>query len=303
MSDSDTKQLPEPGASGEGQTPPVPSKVPPRTKPKSEKKNKVLPKKENPDARMTFTEHLGELRTRIMRSGYALIAGFVICFAFSKTIYNILRQPLEAAEVVVPGPNGEEIVKSVTWVTMTPMEPFFVYLKLATYGGLLFALPVILYQICRFVFPGLKKNEQKLVMFVLFGCTILGILGLCMAYFLVYPFVVPFLLKYTPENVDNLFRLADTLNIVIKGLFAFALAFQFPMVVLALVYLELLTPQALKQYRGMALVGLCIASAILTPADPISMIMMAVPLYLMYELCIWSSYIMLWRRKKAEEAA
>lgn len=303
------------------------------------------------EARMTFTEHLGELRTRIIRSAVALLVGCVLCYVLHDQLFHIVARPLlphqiteeelaeieakkelaEKLELLVPiytrpfsnhpsailalpftlkrhapdtnGPAAAAEPVRLRWVTLNPIESIVVALKLSIYGGVLVAFPYILYQILAFVFPGLKPNERKAVRFLLFGCAGLAIFGVSLAYFGIMPLILPYLMAWTPEAVETTLRMSETVSLILMFYLGFAIAFQFPMVVLILVYLELLSPETLKVYRRFAIVGIAILSAILTPADPISMIMMAIPLTILYEMSIWASYLLMYNKKKSAEAA
>jgi sec-independent protein translocase protein TatC len=119
------------------------------------------------------------------------------------------------------------------------------------------------------------------------------------AYFGVFPFVLPYLAQFVPEDVNVQLRMNETISMIVLGLLGFGIAFQFPMVVLILVYMGVLTPDTLRQYRKLVIVGLAVVSAMLTPPDPVSMCLMLVPLYLLYEGSIWVSYLVIRSQKKA----
>jgi sec-independent protein translocase protein TatC len=136
------------------------------------------------------------------------------------------------------------------------------------------------------------------VQILIFGCSLLGIAGMLVAYFGVFPLVLPYLLRWVPEGVAVQLRMNETMTIILYGLLGFAIAFQFPMAVLILVYMDLLTPAALKQHRKVAIVGIAFLSAVLTPPDPISMSIMMLPLLLLYELSIWVSYLVVRRKRR-----
>ncbi len=307
------------------------------------------------EARMTFTEHLAELRTRIIRSAIAIMVGFAISYFLSDYIFKALQRPLQPLRLIVEKEEEEKLAAEKTawktiapldpaylngfmicysfededfrlispplstveeagimekekdeekgpWTVLNPFEPILMKLKLAGYGGLTFAFPIILYQICAFIFPGLKKREKKAAQFLIGGCGILAIAGVMVAYFLVFPLVVPYLSNFVPEGVSVQYRMRETVNLIVKGLLAFAAAFQFPMVVFVLVYMDLLSPATLKKYRRVAIVGMAVGAAILTPPDPLSMIMMCLPLMVLYELSILGSYIIIKMKKKSAEA-
>ena len=169
------------------------------------------------------------------------------------------------------------------------------------YAGCLLASPFVVYQVCGFIFPGLKPNERKLVRILIFGCAGFATFGVLVGYFAVFPFVLTYMTEFVPPGVELQFRMNETISQIVLFLVGFAGAFQFPMVALSLVYLGLLHPRILKKYRRIAIVVMAIAAALLTPPDPISMSMMLVPMIILYEVSIWLSYLVL-RRKKAAEA-
>lgn len=282
---------------------------------------------ENDDKRMTFTEHLGELRTRIIRSIAALLVAVIVCYALSDMILKQLARPLAPLDergLIAPpekAPGGEAAApgaetapdapaaaetktpRNMEWTVLNPLEFVVVKLKIAGYGGFLLALPFVLYQLMAFVFPGLLPNERRVVQILVGGCSVLGLAGVGIAYFGVFPLVLPYLLEWTPAWVQIQLRVNETISIIVKLLAGFAVAFQFPMVVLVLVYMGLLTPQALRDYRKFAVVVMALAAAILTPPDVVSMGIMLLPLVILYEMSIWASYLVLRRKKMNEEAA
>lgn len=280
----------------------------------------------NDEARMTFTEHLAELRTRIVRSMVFIAAAFVVCYALSNQIFAVIAWPLsplqqagvlrpvpaavpattgastapETANTPVPGVEHKSV--GAQWTVLNPLEPFLVKIKLAAYAAVLLSMPFILYQICAFVFPGLKTGERRLIQYLLFGCAGFALFGVSVAYFVVLPKMLPYLMLWVPEGVQFQFRMSETVMQILLGLGGFAVAFQFPMVALTLVYLGLLTPEGLKHYRRLAVVVLAIAAAVLTPPDPISMMIMLIPMMLLYELSIWMSYVVYHRRQRNKTA-
>ncbi|NIA13045.1 MAG: twin-arginine translocase subunit TatC [Nitrospiraceae bacterium] len=278
---------------------------------------------------MTFTEHLAELRVRIIRSGIAVGVCFIVCYIFSNTIFQVVSRPLsplrdagiitdapveedgqsEAGGGVKPGEEspaepdekpGKPQGMLVRWYAGNPLEAFLVKLKLSAYAGILFAFPIVVYQLCAFIFPGLTGREQKAVRFLLVGCAFFVVFGVLVAYLGVFPLVLPYLGRFLPEGVDQQFRMNETVSMIIKGLTGFAVAFQFPMVVLILVYLDLLSPATLRQYRHVAIILMAVGSAVLTPPDPISMLIMLLPLVILYEMSIWMSYLVVRRRRKEQ---
>lgn len=224
---------------------------------------------ESEEQRMTFTEHLGELRVRIIRSGIAFIVAFVGCLLLSRWLLDIAAYPLRVADV--------------QWTFLNPLEPIAMMFRLAAYGAIILTSPYIIYQICAFIFPGLRPDERRVVQTVIYSSGTLVVLGLLTAYFGVFPLVLPYLLQWSPDWIETQLRVNETIAIITKGMVGFAIAFQFPVVVLILIYLGLLTPEALKQYRKLAWVIIALGSAILTPPDPISMSIMMLPMVVLYE--------------------
>jgi len=260
------------------------------------------------DIRMTFTEHLGELRTRIMVAGTALVISFVVCYAFSTQMYEVVSSPLQPDPVEIDATPGETGVEGevasgpeIKWVQLNFIEWFMVKLKLAAYGGILLSSPIIVYQICSFIFPGLKPKERRVVRVALSGSVALGVVGASVAYFFVFPIVLQYLVQLVPPDVETTLRMSENISLLIKGYLAFALAFQFPLVVLVLVYLDLLSPATLREYRKYSIVGIAFMSAMFTPPEPVSMVIMMVPLYLLYEISIWTSYLVVRRRSSGHK--
>jgi len=243
------------------------------------------------EARMTFTEHLGELRTRIIRSGIAVAVACLLCYILSNAIFDLVARPLlprESTEIAPP------------WVALNPLEGVFVKLKLAGVAGIILALPYVSYQLAAFVFPGLTAREKKTVSILTAGCGVLAIAGVSLAYFGILPTVLPYLMDWNPEGVQSQLRLSETVSLLLKFYAGFAVAFQFPLVVLVLVFLDVVSPAALKSYRKIVFVGIAMLSALLTPPDVLTMVMMATPLVLLYELSIWASYVVARIRHKRD---
>ena len=261
------------------------------------------------EKRMTFTEHLSELRIRIIHSMIAVVVGALICYACSNTILNWLTAPMTTQSEWVKhllASSGSVDPKATPLNTsmyvFSPLEAGMLKLKVAGYGGLLVVFPFVLYQIGAFVFPGLKPHEKRAGQFILFGGGFLAVAGVMVAYFMVLPFVLPFLASWLPPGWQQQFRASETLGTIVILLAGFAIAFQYPMAVLALVYLDLISPDTLRTYRRPAIVGLTVAAAILTPPDPFSILFLLTPLVILYEGTIWLSYLMLRKRQTAPSA-
>ena len=244
---------------------------------------------EDDAARMTFTGHLGELRTRMVRC-CLLLAGIAIAgYLGSERIIEAIKTPLDN--------------EGIEWVSLSMIEPMLVRFKIAFYTAIVVGLPYMVYQICAFVFPGLRPKERRVVKFALFSSAILGTFGMLTAFFGVFPFILPYLMMMAPDFLITQLQYSVTVTHIFKGIMGFAIAFQFPIVVLVFVYLGVLSPQNLKDYRKAAIVGIFIGCAVLTPPDPITMCLMAAPLLVLYEISIRASYMIYKPKDETEDAS
>lgn len=261
----------------------------------------------DPEGRMTFTAHLGELRVRMIRSIIAITVGVVICYIFSNEIIEALMDPITglSAPPATDGSTSSPVTSSMAGqaVSLSPFEPFLVKMRISGYFGTALALPIIVYQICAFVFPGLTQTEKRVIRFMLVGGFFLAIAGISVAYFLILPAALQAMAHMAPSLVTQMLQLSATVSTIMKVLLGFALAFQMPMVVLALVYIGILTPAMLKAYRRVAIVGIFVAAAVFTPPDPISMLLMAIPMLALYEFSILISYLVIRQKVKAAATA
>ncbi len=225
----------------------------------------------------SIISHLLELRDRLLRSVLAMVAIFLILFFYpgANTLYSLLAQPLLAS---LPA-GGQMIATDVT-------TPFFVPMKVAGMAAFLIALPYILYQVWSFVAPGMYAHEKRFVLPVVVSSTLLFFLGMAFAYFAVFPVVFGFITQVTPEGVAVMTDISKYLDFVLTLFMAFGLTFEVPVVVVLMVKMGLVTVQKLKDFRPYMIVGAFVIGAIFTPPDIISQFMLAVPLWLLYELGI-----------------
>ena len=191
----------------------------------------------------------------------------------------------------------EKKEKGLKWITLTPLEAFMVKLKIALYTAIALGLPYIVYQICAFVFPGLRPKEKFVVRFALMASFTLAIFGILTALYIVFPLVFPQLLKFAPEWVGTFLQLDKTMTFIFKVVLGFGLAFQFPIGILVAVYLDLVSPKVLREQRKIAIVVILIVAAILTPPDPATLFLMSAPLLVLYEISILLSFLIVKRRK------
>ncbi|MBC7756484.1 MAG: twin-arginine translocase subunit TatC [Bdellovibrio sp.] len=223
----------------------------------------------------SFISHLIELRNRLIRTVIGFIVVFVCLFPFANKIYALLAAPMLAKL-----PAGAQMIA--TAVT----TPFFVPMKVAMLAAFVISLPHTLYQIWAFVAPGLYANEKKLMVPVIVSSFVLFMVGMAFAYFAVFPVVFGFIVKSAPVGVAVMTDIAQYLDFVMTLFMAFGLAFEVPIAVVLIARFGWVTIAQLKEARSYVLVGAFIIGAIFTPPDIISQFMLAVPLWLLYEVGI-----------------
>jgi sec-independent protein translocase protein TatC len=233
----------------------------------------------------SFIAHLVELRKRLLNSIVALLLVFLCLFPFAGKLYALLAQPLLAKL-----PKGGQMIA--TEVT----TPFFVPLKVALMTAFLIALPYILYQIWRFVAPGLYAHEKRLVLPLIAASTVLFYCGMAFAYFIVFPVVFGFVTASAPQGVAVMTDIDKYLSFALTMFVAFGITFQVPVAVVVLVRMGVVTIAKLKEARPYVIVGAFVVGAIFTPPDMVSQFMLALPLWLLYELGI---VVAGWGGKKA----
>ncbi|MFQ5679317.1 MAG: twin-arginine translocase subunit TatC [Gemmatimonadota bacterium] len=228
-------------------------------------------------AEMPFLDHLEELRWRIIWSVAALLAGSLIGF-FVVTQLNVIGLLERPIRDLLP---GQQLAYT------SPTTPILVTLKLAFVVGFLVALPVAAYQAWAFLSPALYERERRYVMPAVAVGSLLFSAGVAMAYFLVLPLGLRFLLGFQSESLSPIITIDEYLRFATGIILAFGLIFEMPVVLVVLGLLGIVTPKTLRRFRRHALVVLAILSAILTPADVGTMLMMLAPMALLYELSIW----------------
>lgn len=225
------------------------------------------------DTQESFLSHLIELRSRLVRSIIAVIVVLLCLFPFAKQIYAVLAEPL--LRVL---PHGSTMIA--TDVTGT----FLVPLKVTLMAAFLIALPYVLYQAWAFVAPGLYQHEKRLVLPVLVSSVVFFAIGMCFAYFVVFPVAFGFFAGYTPAGVQMMTDIDKYLSFVMTMFIAFGITFETPVVVVVLVRMGVVSVEKLRSFRPYVIVGAFVVGAIFTPPDVISQSLLAVPLWLLYEL-------------------
>jgi len=228
-----------------------------------------------PDAQMTVVEHLAELRRRLMISVVALLVGGVIAYVFSLDIIAFLIRYYERAT------DGRHDAL----IFLGPADAFVTRLKIATYGAVVLAMPVWLYQLWRFVTPGLNPNERRYALPFVLSAIALFITGAVFALFMIQP-ALDFLLGVAGSDLEPTLSADRYLSMVSLMILAFGLAFEFPVVLVFLLLAGVLSTGQLSRWRRPVILAVVVFSAFITPADPYSLVFMAVPMYLFYEVSI-----------------
>ncbi len=221
----------------------------------------------------TFVSHLIELRDRLLRAVVGLLIAFLALFPFANKIYALLAAPM-----IDKLPEGTHMIATAV------VTPFFVPLKVAMMAAFIISLPHTLYQLWMFIAPGLYAHEKKLMLPAIVMSSCLFICGMAFAYFLVFPVVFTFILSSAPDGVAVMTDIAEYLDFVMTLFLAFGFAFEVPILVVLMAHFGWVTTKQLKEMRGYVIVGAFILAAIFTPPDIISQFMLAVPLWLLYEV-------------------
>ena len=253
------------------------------------------------DKPQPLIEHLMELRRRLMWSIGAFFIAFIVCFFFGKQLFNYLVYPYKLAVMWA----GLDVDKAQLIYT-APQEFFFTQVKVAMFGGVVIAFPIIAAQIYKFVAPGLYKNERAAFLPFLIASPILFLLGAALVYFFFTPMVMWFFLamQQTPGHGDVaislLPKVSEYLSLIMTLVLSFGLVFQLPVITTLLARVGLLTSQWLAEKRKFAIVLAFIVAAVLTPPDPMSQIGLALPTILLYEIAIHAARLV--ERQRARQA-
>lgn len=253
------------------------------------------PKLKTPDDRMTLTQHLAELRTRIIRSLLAVVIGIIVLLAAYDQVLNWMRQPYEDLCARKPNLNCD-------LTFLGPLEGFTTRLTICTYGGIILALPVILWQIWRFVVPALHAKEKKYAIPFILSAVGLFLLGGLVAYYTLTP-ALDFLISWAGEDVKANFQVSKYVSLFGLMIAAFGITFEFPVLLVFLQLVGVLTPQTLMKQWRIATVIIFVIAAVITPSgDPYSMLALALPMMLFYVISVIIGKIAQ-KRKLAREAA
>lgn len=246
------------------------------------------------DKEMPFIQHLLELRDRLLRIVLTVSVILLLLMPFTNTLFTTLAEPLLHFL-----PEGTQMI------AIEVASPFFTPFKLVLVLSIFVAMPMILYHAWAFVAPGLYQHEQKIVLPLLVASIMLFYLGMAFAYYVVFPLVFHFMVNTTPEGVAMMTDISRYLDFVLKIFFAFGAAFQVPVATVILVWMDLVTPAALATKRPHIIVGAFVIGMLLTPPDVISQTLLALPMWLLFEVGLIFSRLAYAKkaRKEADEQA
>jgi sec-independent protein translocase protein TatC len=253
------------------------------------KRKKPAGDRGNDQAEMTFLEHLEELRWRLIKSIVAIAAGMFIAFPFSPWLIEILTWP------------NNHIANPPKLIFLKPAGMLMVRMGVSIAAGIIMAFPVVFYQMWKFISPGLLPKEKRIVAPVVGFSFFSFLLGVGFAYFIMIPFILPFLYGLATENIEPTINISEYIGFVLRIILVTGLVFELPLVSFFLTQIGVLKPQIMRRYRRYAVVTIFVLAAILTPPDPGSQLLLAGPLLVLYEISIWVSHLV-YRRKKRRQA-
>ena len=242
------------------------------------------------DREQTFLEHLVELRSRLIKACLAILVVLVCLLPFSRKLYNLLASPMLATL-----PDGSSMI------AIDVASPFLAPFKLALLLSVIISIPLVLYQLWAFVAPALFRHEKRLARPLLFSSVLLFYLGCAFAYFVVFPLVFGFMTRVAPEGVSVMTDISRYLDFVITLFLAFGITFEVPIATIILVATGLVTTEKLAQARPYVIVGAFAIGMLLTPPDVISQTLLALPMWILYELGIIFSRILIPEKTPEDE--
>jgi len=231
------------------------------------------------DRKMSLIDHLEELRRRLVICVLTVLACSIFSYFYSDKILAILKRPFPHSLVFI-----------------APQEAFVITLKIALFGGIIFALPMIIYHVWQFISSGLKKKEKRYLLFYSPFSLLLFLTGASFAYFLVVPVGLRFLLSFGGSSLEPMISISKYLSFITLMILAFGIVFELPLVLMFLVMIGIVSPQLLAKKRKVFIIAIFVLAAILTPPDVFTQILLALPLIILYEVSIWLAKIVAVRR-------
>ncbi len=246
---------------------------------------------EQVSAELPLMSHLIEMRDRLLRVVLAVLLIFLGVFYFANDLYHIVATPLM-----------QHLPEGASMISTKPAGTFFTPMKLALVLSIFAAMPFILYQMWAFVAPGLYVHERKMILPLLISSTALFYAGMAFAYYVVFPLMFSFFIAVAPEGVTVMTDISEYLDFVLKIFFAFGVAFEVPIATILLVWTGATTPEKLAGKRPFIIVGAFVVGMLLTPPDMISQTLLAIPMWMLFEVGLIASRYFLRMKREREEA-
>lgn len=255
--------------------------------------------------KVPVTEHLGELRKRIVISLSAVIIVFSLCFYYSEYIFHILTLPIHSTlkfSLEKPFVAFKATNPGLNLVFLAPAEALWMHLKISLVSALIISSPLIFYESWKFVAPGLLRKEKKYALPFVILITFLFLIGAFFCFIIVLPFAMNFLLTYKTENIKPMLSVGKYIDFCLKFIIAFGAIFELPVVVVSLTKMGIVTTEFFAKNRKYAILLAFIVAALLTPTpDAFNQILMAVPIIVLYEAGIWASKILNAKQKDKKD--
>jgi sec-independent protein translocase protein TatC len=240
----------------------------------------------------TFLSHLIELRNRLLRMVLCVLLVFLGLLPYANEIYSALAGPLL-----------KHLPQNSTMIAIEVASPFFIPMKLALVAAIFISVPVILYQFWAFVAPGLYRHERRMILPLLLSSTVLFYCGAAFAYFVVFPLVFGFLSATAPQGITVMTDISQYFDFVLTFFFAFGICFEVPIFTIVLVWMGATTPQSLADKRPYVVVGVFVIAMFLTPPDPVSQTLLALPMWLLFESGLFFSRLFVGRHGDSDTEA
>lgn len=246
---------------------------------------------------MSFLDHLEELRWRIVRALTGVVIGAILCWVFKDWLMEqvLLKPVIQLNHSLSPGQ------QPINLQNLKPFGQLFLYMQVALIGGVILSIPNVLYQLWAFIAPGLMPKERRYIKSIVFFSSFCFLAGIAFAYFVMLPAALQFFAGFGTTEIENNIAINEYMSFIISVLLAAGVVFELPMVSWFLSLLGILTPAFMRHYRRHSIVAIFILAAFLTPGtDPVSQVLLAIPLIALYEISIGIS-AMAWRRKQQKD--
>lgn len=242
------------------------------------------------DPPLPLVAHLTELRDRLLRALLAVLVVFIGLFPFANEIYAFVSKPLRA---ILP--------EGATMIATEVASPFLTPFKLTLVAAIFLAIPYVLYQAWSFIAPGMYRQEKKLAIPLLMSSIVLFYAGAAFAYFVVFPLIFAFFTSVAPADIAIMTDINSYLDFVLKLFFAFGLAFEIPIAAVLLIWAGITTPDALAKKRPFIIVGCFVFGMLLTPPDIISQSLLAIPMWILFEIGVFFGRMIVRRRDERDQ--